>query len=109
MWHQRLLLVLNTAIHEQSVYVPVLSSKPDTGINSSGQTGKVMLIGDAAHPMSLVGGSGTDTATYSAIDLAVTIGETGATAKGIGNLKQEWRWKILHSSARGQTYWQGNK
>ena len=75
-WYPSLRLVLTSAPPEQLACVPVLSSKADIEMNSSGKTGKVTLIGDATHPTSPMGGSGADTDIHSAIDLAVTIGET---------------------------------
>jgi 2-polyprenyl-6-methoxyphenol hydroxylase-like FAD-dependent oxidoreductase len=69
----------------------MLSSKPVIEINPSGLTGKVTLIGDGAHPMSPIGGSGADTAIESAIDLAVTISANGGSKKVWEDSKREWR------------------
>jgi hypothetical protein len=58
-----------------------------------------------------MGGSDADTAIHSAIDLAVTIGETGVLEEGIGKFEARIgvraREKILHSFSGGQTYWLG--
>ncbi|KAI0131200.1 FAD/NAD(P)-binding domain-containing protein [Daldinia grandis] len=110
-WHPALRLLISSANHDLTSCIPVLSSKPDIGIGSTGQTGLVTLIGDAAHPMSPMGGSGGDTAVRSAADLALTIAEGGVTKSSIAGFeaRMEARAKerIEHSFKGGQKFWRG--
>lgn len=110
-WDQSIQSLLNSASQEDSACVPVLSSKPDIEIKLSEYTGKITLIGDAAHPMSPMGGSAADTAILSAVDLSKTIGEFGVSSKSIGDFESRMKVradeKIRHSFGGGKTYWQG--
>lgn len=110
-WHPALKHLLDSATHETSACVPILSSKPDIQICSDGQTRRVTLIGDAAHPMSPMGGSGGDTAIRSAADLARTLAEEGITDSSILNFEARMeamaKEKIEHSFRGGQKFWRG--
>ncbi|KAI8963057.1 FAD/NAD(P)-binding domain-containing protein [Daldinia sp. FL1419] len=111
-WHPALKLLLSSANHDLTACIPVLSSKPDIRIRSSGRTGLVTLIGDAAHPMSPMGGSGGDTAVRSAADLAQTIAE-GGTKSGVAEfesrMEERAKERIEHSFRGGQKFWQGKE
>ncbi|KAI0098823.1 FAD/NAD(P)-binding domain-containing protein [Nemania sp. FL0031] len=112
-WHPNLKVLFNSAAHELSACVPVVSSKPDTGIRSAGQTGYVTLVGDAAHPMSPMGGSGADTAIRNAADLAKTIAEEGITqdtlAEFESRMEERAKERIEHSFRGGQKFWRGKE
>ncbi|KAI1137435.1 FAD/NAD(P)-binding domain-containing protein [Hypoxylon sp. FL0543] len=112
-WHPSLKLLLDSAAHELSACIPVISSKPDIEIRSACQTGRVTLIGDAAHVMSPMGGSGGDTAVRSAADLARTIAEEGVTKASLAEFeaRMEARAKerIEHSFRGGQKFWRGKE
>ncbi|KAI2470513.1 FAD/NAD(P)-binding domain-containing protein [Annulohypoxylon bovei var. microspora] len=114
-WHPALKLLLDSATHDLSACAPVLSSKPDIELSSaSGQTRKlVTLIGDAAHPMSPMGGSGGDTAIRNAADLAQTIAEEGVTKSSIADfearMEAKAKEKIEHSFRGGQIFWRGKE
>jgi len=110
-WHPALKLVFDEASHALSVCVPVLSSKPDIEIQSSNQ--KVTLLGDSAHAMSPMGGSGGDTAILNAVDLAQTISQYGITQESIRDFEDRMRKrakeKIEHSFRGGQRFWKGKE
>lgn len=110
-WHPALRLLLQSANHEQSACVPVLSSKPDIELRSTEQTGRVTLLGDAAHVMSPMGGAGGDTAIRNAADLARTIGENGISSTSIAEFEASMealaKEKIEHSFMNGQKFWRG--
>ncbi|OTB09041.1 hypothetical protein M426DRAFT_316332 [Hypoxylon sp. CI-4A] len=111
-WHPSLKFLFESALHDQSACVPVISSKPDIEARSTGQIGRVILIGDAAHAMSPMGGSGGDTAVRNAADLAATLGN-GITKSNIADFeaRMEARSKerIEHSFKGGQKFWQGKE
>ncbi|XXH02050.1 hypothetical protein Hte_008415 [Hypoxylon texense] len=112
-WHPALKVLFNSAAQDLSACVPILSSKPDIDINSASQTGQVTLIGDAAHAMSPMGGSGGDTAIRSAADLAQTVGEEGITKQSIAGfearMEERAKLKIERSFAGGRKYWRGKE
>ncbi|KAI4863284.1 FAD/NAD(P)-binding domain-containing protein [Hypoxylon rubiginosum] len=112
-WHPALKLLFDSAAHDLSACVPILSSKPDIEIGSASQTGRVTLIGDAAHAMSPMGGSGGDTAIRSAADLARTVAEEGITKRSIAEfearMEERARMKIEHSFSGGRKYWRGKQ
>lgn len=112
-WHPALKHLLDCAAHELSACVPVLSSKPDIDIRSADRTKMVTLIGDAAHPMSPMGGSGGDTAIRNAADLARTLAEEGVTETSImgfeTRMEERAKEKIEHSFRGGQKFWHGKE
>lgn len=112
-WHPALKHLLDSAAHELPACVPILSSKPDIQICSAGQTGRVTLVGDAAHPMRPMGSSGGDTAIQNAADLARTLAEEGVTESSImgSETRMEARAmeKIEHSFRGGQKFWHGKE
>ncbi|ROV87825.1 hypothetical protein VMCG_10553 [Cytospora schulzeri] len=112
-WHPALKHLLGSATHEISACVPIQSSKPDIQICSTGQTRRVTLIGDAAHPMSPMGGSGGDTAIRTAADLARTLAEQGVTERSIMDFEARMeaisKEKIEHSFRGGQKFWRGKE
>ncbi|KAL1846410.1 hypothetical protein Daus18300_014253 [Diaporthe australafricana] len=112
-WHPALRHLLNSAAHDLSACIPVLSSKPDIQIRSADRSRRVTLIGDAAHPMSPMGGSGGDTAIRNAADLARTLAEQGITEKGVGAFEARMealaKEKIVHSFRGGQKFWRGKE
>ncbi|KAI1755940.1 FAD/NAD(P)-binding domain-containing protein [Xylaria castorea] len=112
-WHPDLKMLLDSAAHELSACVPVISSKPHIEIRSANQTGHVTLVGDAAHSMSPMGGSGGDTAIRNAADLARTIAEEGVTrdtlARFESRMKARAKEKVEHSFRGGQKFWRGKE
>ncbi|KAI0008978.1 FAD/NAD(P)-binding domain-containing protein [Xylariaceae sp. FL0662B] len=112
-WHPALKLVLDSAAHDLSACIPVLSSRPDIEVRSANQTGRVTLTGDAAHAMSPMGGSGGDTAIRNAADLAEAIAEEGVTRNSIAGFeaRMEARAKerIEHSFRGGRKFWLGKE
>lgn len=112
-WHPDLKLLLGSALHELSACVPVLSSKPDIQISAADHDRQVTLIGDAAHPMSPMGGSGGDTAIQNAADLAKTLAKEGVTESSISGFEAKMearaRAKIEHSFRGGKKFWRGGE
>lgn len=112
-WHPSLKVLLLAASHELSACVPVYSSKPDIELDSTPHTERITIIGDAAHPMSPMGGSGGDTAIRNAVDLARTIAEQGVTPESMHNFEARMRSrakdKIEHSFRGGQKFWRGKE
>jgi len=112
-WHPSLKLVFDEASYDCSACVPVLSSKPDIEIQSPSQSARVTLVGDSAHAMSPMGGSGADTAIPNAADLAQTISQHGVTQKSIqgfeGRMRERAKEKIEHSFRGGQKFWKGKE
>ncbi|KAI0536141.1 FAD/NAD(P)-binding domain-containing protein [Xylaria digitata] len=112
-WHPDLKLLFDSAALELSACIPVISSKPHIEIQSASQTGRVTLIGDAAHSMSPMGGSGADTAIRNAADLARTIAEEGITQDTLtefeSRMGERAKEKIEHSFRGGQKFWRGKE
>ncbi|RWA12707.1 hypothetical protein EKO27_g2367 [Xylaria grammica] len=112
-WHPDLKLLLGSAAYELSACVPVISSKPDIEIRSASRTGQVTLVGDAAHSMSPMGGSGADMAIRNAADLALTIAKDGITrytfAEFESRMEARAKEKIEHSFRGGQKFWRGKE
>lgn len=112
-WHPTLRHLLASATHELSACVSVLSSQPDIQIHRRADiaTGKVTLIGDAAHPMSPMGGSGGDTAIQDAADLASTLAEQGCLDSNVVafevRMAARAKAKIEHSFRGGEKFWRG--
>ncbi|PQE22387.1 Cercosporin toxin biosynthesis protein [Rutstroemia sp. NJR-2017a WRK4] len=120
-WDPLLRMIFEEANHELSACVPVLSSKPDIEIiaRSSSSSARVVLVGDAAHPMSPMGGSGADTAITSAVDLMNAIREADLLKdSGFGEdsirsfekrVAERAEEKIEHSFKGGQKFWKGRE
>ncbi|KAH8892608.1 FAD/NAD(P)-binding domain-containing protein [Thozetella sp. PMI_491] len=112
-WHPDLRRLLTSAAHELSACAPVLSSKPDIEIRAAGQIGCITLIGDAAHAMSPMGGSGADTAIRNAADLARTVAEDGVTRNHLAafesRMEERAKERIEHSFRGGQKFWRGKE
>jgi 2-polyprenyl-6-methoxyphenol hydroxylase-like FAD-dependent oxidoreductase len=115
-WHPSLKLLLNSAAHNLSASAPVLSSKPEIEIRGRTEAVRseaVTLIGDAAHAMSPMGGSGADTAIRNAAELAHTIAEEGITKSSISKFEVKMeataKEKIQHSFRGGQKFWRGKE
>lgn len=112
-WHPTLKLVFDEASYNLSACVPVLSSKPDIEIQPSNQEAKVTLLGDSAHAMSPMGGSGGDTAILNAADLVQTIVDDDITPESIQHFEQRMRKrakdKIEHSFNGGKKFWKGSE
>ncbi|KAI0487268.1 FAD/NAD(P)-binding domain-containing protein [Xylaria cf. heliscus] len=112
-WHPNLKLLFGSAAHELSACVPIISSKPSIEMRSAGQTGLVTLVGDAAHSMSPMGGSGADTAIRNAADLAQTIAEKGVSrntqAEFESRMEARAKEKVEHSFRGGQKFWRGKE
>ncbi|KAI1269294.1 FAD/NAD(P)-binding domain-containing protein [Xylariaceae sp. FL1019] len=112
-WDPALKHLLKSAMHENSACVPVVSSKPDIEVRLAEETGRVTLIGDAAHAMSPMGGSGADTAIRSAADLAETISTAGVSLQSLGGfetrMEERARERIEHSFRGGQRFWRGKE
>ncbi len=112
-WHPNLKLLFDSAAYELSACVPVISSKPHIEIRSAGETGHVTLVGDAAHSMSPMGGSGADTAIRNAADLAQTIAKQGVTRHTLSEFESRMearaKEKVEHSFRGGQKFWRGKE
>ncbi|TVY53848.1 FAD-dependent urate hydroxylase [Lachnellula cervina] len=113
-WHPALRLVFDEASYELSACVPVLSSKPDIEIHSSSQNTRVTLIGDSAHAMSPMGGSGGTTAILNAVDLAQSISQYGPITQDImqgfeERMEKRAKDNIEHSFRGGQKFWKGKE
>lgn len=112
-WHPALKTLFDSASHELSACVPILSSQPEIQLSSAGQTRRVTLIGDAAHPMSPMGGSGGDTAIRNAADLAKILVEEGVTEDSIkafeARMEARAKEKIEHSFRGGKKFWRGRE
>lgn len=112
-WHPALKHLLDSASHQLSACVPILSSKPDIQLRSPRKIERVTLIGDAAHPMSPMGGSGGNTAIQNAADLARTLGEEGVTERSIldfeARMEDRAKGKIEHSFKGGERFWRGKQ
>ncbi|TVY94427.1 putative FAD-dependent monooxygenase [Lachnellula willkommii] len=113
-WHPALRSVFDEASYELSACVPVLSSKPDIEIQSSSQNARVTLIGDSAHAMSPMGGSGGTTAILNAVDLAQTMSQYGPITQEImqafeGRMEKRAKVNIEHSFKGGQKFWKGKE
>ncbi|KAI0151727.1 FAD/NAD(P)-binding domain-containing protein [Xylariaceae sp. FL1272] len=110
-WDPALKLLLGSAVHEFSACAPVVSSKPDIEIRLAKETGQVTLIGDAAHAMSPMGGSGADTAVRSAADLAETIASAGVSRQALEGferrMEERAKERIEHSFRGGLKFWRG--
>ena len=110
-WHPSIKLLLSSADHELSAFVRVISSKPDIGAWSM-YGGKATLIGDAAHPMSPLGGAGADTAIRNAVDFCNCI-TNDTTTENIAIFEQIMRKraeeKILHAFHGGEKARVGKK
>lgn len=109
-WHPYLQHLIRAAAHEMSACAPVVSSKPDIEIHHEM---RITLVGDAAHAMSPMGGSGADTAIRNAADLAQTIAREGVTVQSMigfeARMTQRAREKIEHSFRGGQKFWRGKE
>ncbi|KAF2792276.1 FAD/NAD(P)-binding domain-containing protein [Melanomma pulvis-pyrius CBS 109.77] len=112
-WHPALKCLFDSAAHDLLACAPVFSSKPDIDILVAGQTGRVTLIGDAAHAMSPMGGSGGDTTMRDSADLARTIGEEGITVGSItgfeARMEERAKERIEHSFGGGKKFWRGKE
>ncbi|KAI2603353.1 FAD/NAD(P)-binding domain-containing protein [Hypoxylon fragiforme] len=112
-WHPTLKLLIESAAFDLSACIPVFSSKPNIEMSSTGQTGRVTLIGDAAHAMSPIGGAGGDTAMRNAADLAHTIAREGVTKASMSDFEARMqalaKEKIEHSFRGGQKFWSGKE
>ncbi|KAI0440749.1 FAD/NAD(P)-binding domain-containing protein [Xylaria telfairii] len=112
-WHPDLKVLFDSAAYERSACVPIISSKPDIEVRSAGQTARVTIIGDAAHSMSPMGGSGADTAIRNAADLARTIAEEGVTQSTLAEFESRMearaKEKVEHSFRGGQKFWRGKE
>ncbi|KAH9890726.1 FAD/NAD(P)-binding domain-containing protein [Xylariomycetidae sp. FL2044] len=112
-WHTSLRLLFDSSSLDQTACVPVLSSKPDIELRLADRAsaGHITIIGDAAHAMSPMGGSGADTAVSTAADLAELIAVEGVTRDSIlafeSRMEARARDKIEHSFRGGQKFWRG--
>ncbi|KAI1130189.1 FAD/NAD(P)-binding domain-containing protein [Nemania abortiva] len=110
---KELYLLVNSAAYELSACVPVMSSKQHIEIRSAAHTGYVTLVGDAAHPMSPMGGSGADTTVRNVADLAWVIAEEGVTRHTLAQFESRMgeraKEKIEHSFRGGQKFWRGKE
>ncbi|KAF2167987.1 hypothetical protein M409DRAFT_22131 [Zasmidium cellare ATCC 36951] len=108
-WHPEINLVLRSAPAELSSCIPVLSSAPDIGLSESEDTGRVTIVGDAAHVMSPMGGSGASTAVQNAADLAATIATSGSLRDFEARMAERARERIEHSFQGGKKFWKGKE
>lgn len=112
-WDPGLKLVFASAPHDLSACVPILSSKPKLEMRSSIRTGMVTIIGDAAHPMSPMGGSGGDIALQNVADLLLKIDQLGFTEDCIRRFEEAMELraspKVERSFLNGQKFWRGKE
>ena len=112
-WDPNLKLVFDSAPHELSACVPILSSKPDLEMRSSLRTGTVTTLGDAAHVMSPMGGAGGDLALQSVADLLSMIDQQGLTEEAVRCFEETMEWraraKIERAFRNGQKFWKGKE
>lgn len=112
-WHSEIKLLLQSAPSDLSSSAPVLSSRPDIELVECEATGKVTLVGDAAHAMSPMGGSGASTTIQNAADLAATIHRSGMSKDGIcafeTRMAERAKSKIEHSFEGGKKFWKGRE
>ena len=111
-WHPDVKRLLEGADHELSACVRVLSSKPDIGTCGDKHGGRALLVGDAAHPMSPMGGAGADTAIINAADICRSFTK-GKGLEDILEVEERMReraeTKVLHSFQNGEIFWAGKK
>ncbi|KAF7198111.1 Dual O-methyltransferase/FAD-dependent monooxygenase CTB3 [Pseudocercospora fuligena] len=79
-WHPDLKVLFSHGAYDLTGANRLFSSKPDIELEHADHQGKVLLLGDAAHVMSPMAGSGGSTAIINAVDLADTIGNQGIAA-----------------------------
>ena len=112
-WDPSLKLVFESAPHELSACVPILSSKPDLEMKSSERTGMVTIVGDSSNPMSPMGGSGGDVALQNVADLLSTIDQFGFTEDAIRRFEEAMELrakpKIERSFQNGKKFWRGKE
>ena len=112
-WDPNLRLVFDSAAYGLSACVPVLSSKPDIEMTSSVSKGMVTIIGDAAHPMSPMGGSGGDLSIQGVADLLLTIDKFGLMEESMRNfeegMERRAKPKLERSFQNGQKFWRGKQ
>lgn len=89
-WNAKLKALFEYADWSLAVRARLYSSKPDIGDFVRGQ-GQVVLIGDAAHPMTPQGGLGGNTAVKSAADLCKTLIGEGLTKESIDGFERRIR------------------
>lgn len=108
-WHSSIMTLLQSANFDMAASVRVLSSKPDIGAWPE-YTGKLTLVGDAAHPMSSMGGAGADTAIRDAAGLCNVIAK-GLNRDDVAAFEEDMRTrakeKIMHSFRNGEKIWAG--
>lgn len=109
-WHPTVKKLFEHGSYEQAACVSVMSSRPDIEISSTDED-LVIMIGDAAHPMSPMGAFGGETAIWDATELVRSIVNEGVTAASMRHFRervaQRAKEKIEDSFARGQQYWKG--
>ncbi|KAI9696310.1 MAG: hypothetical protein M1820_008233 [Bogoriella megaspora] len=112
-WDPNLQIIFTQANHELSTCAPIVSSKPNIELKSSSQPATVTLIGDAAHPMSPMGGAGGDLALQGVADLLNMVDQFGITKEGIRRFEEtiELRAepKLYRSFANGKKFWKGKE
>lgn len=82
--------LLEGADHRSSVCTRILSSKPDIGTCRDKHRGRVLLVGDAAHPMSPMGGAGAHTTMINVTDFYRSLVD-GKGLKGIPEVQEHMR------------------
>lgn len=113
-FHPALRTVFDEASYDVSACLPLMSSAPEIGVRGADRAGRVTLVGDAAHAMSPMGGSGGDTAILSAVDLVRTLISEGVTSEGIAEfesrmeerarVKLTWSFKMHKEYSAGKDW-----
>lgn len=111
-WHSTWRLLLSKTDIRYTRYAQVLSSKPDLELHTfASDTNRIFIIGDAAHPMSPMGGAGATSAINTALDLASLLASDKLDRESVqahrGRVQEMASANIEHSFQGGTKFWKG--